>query len=41
MVSTIEAIADDSWVDWAGCLVPNIVEHVKKEAKAQAWEEVE
>ena len=38
---TIEAVADDTWVTWAGQLVPNIVCHVREEAEVRDHEEKE
>ena len=41
VVRTIESIADDAWVPWAGCLVPNIARRVREEAEAKDCEEKE
>ena len=40
-VRTIESIADDAWVPWAGCLVPNIARRVREEAEVKDREEKE
>ena len=37
----IEAVADESWVSWAGRLVPNIAKRVEEAAKRKAREEEE
>jgi hypothetical protein len=38
-VQTIEAVADESWVTWAGRLVPNIARRVTEDAERKAREE--
>ena len=40
-VHTIESVADDAWVSWAGRLVPNIVRRVQEAAEAKDREEKE
>ena len=40
-VHTIESVADDAWVPWAGQLVPNIVHRVQEAAEAKDCEEKE
>ena len=40
-VRTIEAVADDTWVSWAGRLVPNIARRIREEAEAKDREEKE
>ena len=40
-VRTIESVADDAWVPWVGCLVPNIIRRVREEAEAKDREEKE
>ena len=40
-VRTIESVADDAWVPWAGRLVPNIARRVREEAEAKDHEEKE
>ena len=40
-VHTIESVADDAWVPWAGQLVPNIVRRVQEAAEAKDREEKE
>ena len=40
-VRTIEAIADDTWVSWAGRLVPNVTRRVREEVEAKDREEKE
>ena len=40
-VDTIESVADNAWVSWAGWLVPNIVHCIKEEVEARDNEEKE
>ena len=40
-VRTIEAVTDDTWVSWAGRLVPNIARRVREEAEVLDCEEKE
>ena len=40
-VRTIESVADNAWVPWAGRLVPNIACRVREEAEAKDCEEKE
>ena len=40
-VRTIEPIADDAWISWAGRLIPNIVRRVREETEARDREERE
>ena len=40
-VRTIESVADDAWVPWAGRLVPNIVRRLQEAAEAKDREEKE
>ena len=40
-VRTIESVADDAWVPWAGRLVPNIARRVREEAEGKDREEKE
>ena len=35
----LEAVADELWIPWAACLVPNVVCRVREEAEARAREE--
>ena len=35
----LEAVADESWIPWAGRLLPKMVRRVKAEVEARAWEE--
>ena len=35
----LEAVADESWIPWAGRLLPNMVRRVKAEAETRAREE--
>ena len=35
----LEDVADESWVPWAGCIIPNVVRRVKQETEARAREE--
>ena len=41
VVRTIESVADDAWVPWAGRLVPNITRRVREEAEVKDREEKE
>ena len=41
VVRTIESVADNAWVPWAGHLVPNIAHRVREEAEAKDCEEKE
>ena len=41
VVRTIESVADDAWISWAGRLIPNIVHHVREETEARDREERE
>ena len=38
-MQAVEAVADESWVSWAGRLVPNIAKRVKENAAKKAQEE--
>ena len=40
-VRTIESVADDAWISWAGQLIPNIVRRVREEMEARDREERE
>ena len=40
-VRTIESVADNAWVPWAGRLVPNITRRVREEVEAKDREEKE
>ena len=40
-VHTIESIADDAWISWAGQLIPNIVHRVREETEVRDHEERE
>ena len=40
-VCTIESVADDAWISWAGQLIPNIVHRVREETEARDREERE
>ena len=40
-VHTIESVADDAWISWAGRLIPNIVRRVREETEARDHEERE
>ena len=40
-VATLEVVANDSWVPWAGRLVPHIARRVREEAETKAREEEE
>ena len=35
----LEAVADESWVPWADCLIPNVSHWVGVEAEARVYEE--
>ena len=35
----LEYVVDESWVPWAGCLIPTIVHRVGEETEARAREE--
>ena len=35
----LEDVADESWVPWAGRIIPNVVCRVKQETEARAREE--
>ena len=35
----LEGIVDESWVPWAGCIIPNVVRRVRQEMEARAREE--
>ena len=41
VVRTIESVADDAWVPWAGRLVPNIAHCIREEAEVKDCEEKE
>ena len=36
----LEDVADESWVPWAGCLIPTVVCRVREEMEVRAREEV-
>ena len=38
-VGVIETVANESWVAWARCLVPNIANQAREEAERKAREE--
>ena len=40
-VRTIESVADDAWISWAGRLIPNIVRRVREETEVRDREERE
>ena len=40
-IRTIEAVVDDTWVSWAGRLVPNIARRIREEAEVKDREEKE
>ena len=35
----LEDVADESWVPWAGRIIPNVVRRVRQETEARAREE--
>ena len=35
----LEVVVDESWIPWAGCLIPNMICRVRAEAEARAREE--
>ena len=41
VVHMIESVADDAWVPWAGCLVPNIARRIREKVEAKDREEKE
>ena len=41
VVRTIESIAEDAWISWAGQLIPNIVCHIREETEARDHKERE
>ena len=38
-MKVLEDVADESWVPWAGRIIPNMVRRVRQETEARAQEE--